>query len=123
MATFFNRQPFYNFCTFKTIDNTFPSSCGDNTRSNARPLRCPKPQARRAMAGYDAEGMSSLLWQIRRDREQRQQEEIRDRRARRNMNAHENGWVNPHSNSEPRRQFEDGEEDEDDVDDEVYEGA
>jgi hypothetical protein len=75
------------------------------------------------MAGYDAEGMSSLLWQIRRDREQRQQEEIRDRRVRRNMNAHESGWVNPHSNTEPRRQFEDGEEEEDDVDDEVYEGA
>jgi len=75
------------------------------------------------MKNYDAESMSSLLWQIRRDREQRQQEEIYDRRARRNLNAHGNGWVNPQPNAGAGGQFEDGEEDEDSADDEVYEGA
>lgn len=40
------------------------------------------------------------------------------------MDAHGNGWVNWRANFRPRRQFEDGEaEDEDDMDDEVYEGA
>jgi hypothetical protein len=118
MGTTFSERPFYNFCTFTTINNTFHDGCCSKDKST--PLRAPLARACQPLANYDAEGMSSLLWQIRRDREERQQEDIRDIRVRRNMRNRGNGWVN----ASPRYgQFADGEEDEDGMDDEVYEGS
>lgn len=62
--------------------------------------------------------MSSLLWHIRREREEQRKDDVRDRRVRRNLQGGGNGWVNSHP---VPRQFEDREvDDEDCMDDEVY---
>jgi hypothetical protein len=118
MGTMFSERPFYNFCPFKTINNIFKTGCCSN--ENSTPLRAPAARAQRPLSNYDVERMSNLLWQIRREREEQQQDDVKDRRVRRNMERGGNGWVNAGPNY---GQFVDGEGDEENgMDDEVYEG-